>query len=223
MGIGSQHEPNTAERQSKIIQTPAKCASPYSQRPHFFTASKNTPVSYSRRGLQNSALKSKTARRLKAFELEQSKSARNVQIEKEKSLKSLARSLTVWLNFLFKNPGSYSCNVAEFTGEVDGSGGGVGGAKEILVNNRKRDSLPSREVGVDGLWRGPKRQKDSSWRGLGSAERGDAGFSNSIFTGLRASLREICSFEDLKERMRVYLSLGSCKEIFETMTQVAKV
>ncbi|KAL2552473.1 calmodulin binding [Forsythia ovata] len=115
------------------------------------------------------------------------------------------------------------CNVAEFTGEVDKSGGGVGGAKEILVNNGKRDSLPSRGVGVDGPWRGPKRQKDSSWRGVGSAERDDAGFSNSMFTGLRASLREICSFEDLKERMRVYLSLGSCKEIFETMTQVAKV
>ncbi|KAL2515654.1 Hexosyltransferase [Forsythia ovata] len=107
---------------------------------------KNTPVSYSRRGLQNSALKSKTARRLKAFELEQSKSARKVQIEKEKSLKSLVRSLTVWLNFLFENHGSCGCNVAEFTGEVDGSGGDVGGAKEILVNNRKRDSLPSRGV-----------------------------------------------------------------------------
>ncbi|KAL2515502.1 calmodulin binding [Forsythia ovata] len=198
-------------------------ASPYSQQPHFFTASKNTPVSYSRRGLQNSALKSKIARRLKAFEFEQSKSARKVQIEKEKSLKSLARSVTVWLNFLFENPGSCGCNVAEFTGEVDGSGGGVGGAKEILVNNGKRDNLPSRGVGVDGPWRDPKRQKDSSWRGVGSAERGDVVFSNSTFTGLRASLREICSFEDLNERMRVYLSLGSCKEIFETMTQVVKV
>ncbi|KAL2515288.1 calmodulin binding [Forsythia ovata] len=176
---------------------------------------KNTPVSYSRRGLQNSALKSKTARKLKAFELEQSKSARKVQIEKEKYLKSLARSLTVWLNILFENHGSCGCNVTEFTGEVDGFGEGVGGAKEILVNNRKSDNLPSRGVGVDGPWRGPKRQKDLSWRDVGSAEMGDAGFSNSLFTGLRASLREICSFEVLKERMRVYLSLGSCKEIFE--------
>ncbi|KAL2474072.1 calmodulin binding [Forsythia ovata] len=132
------------------MQTLSCQASPYSQQPHFFTASKNTPVSYSRRGLQNSALKSKTAKRLKAFELEQSNSARKVQIEKEKSLKSLARFLTVWLNFLFENPGSCGCNVAKFTEEVDGSGGGVGGAKEILVNNGKRDSLPSRGVGVDG-------------------------------------------------------------------------
>ncbi|KAL2487538.1 abnormal spindle-like microcephaly-associated protein-like protein [Forsythia ovata] len=110
--------------------------------------------------LQNSALKSKTTKILKAFELEQSKSAWKVQIEKEKSLKSLARSLTVWLNFLLENPGSCGCNVTEFTGEVDRSGGGVGGANEILVNNGKRDSLPSRGVGVDGPWRGLKRQKD---------------------------------------------------------------
>ncbi|CAI9756596.1 unnamed protein product [Fraxinus pennsylvanica] len=197
-------------------------SSPYSKQPKFFTASKNTPVSHSRRGLKTSSLKSKTAQRLKAFELEQSKSARKVQIEKEKSLQSLARSLTVWLNFLFENPGSCGCNVSGFTGEVDGSGGGAGDAMEILVNNGKRDIMPVRGVGVDGPWRGPKRQKDSSWRGMGSAEGGDAGFSNSLYSGLRASLRDICSFEDLKERMRVYLSLGSCKEIFETMTQVTK-
>ncbi|CAA2992467.1 abnormal spindle-like microcephaly-associated homolog isoform X2 [Olea europaea subsp. europaea] len=197
-------------------------SSPYTQQPKFFTASKNTPVSHSRRGLKTSALKSKTAQRLKSFELEQSKSARKVQIEKEKSLQSLARSLTVWLNFLFENPGSCGCNVAEFTGEVDGSGGGAGEIKEISVNNGKRDSLLGRGVGVDGPWRGPKRQKDSSWRGMGSADGVGAGVSNSMYSGLRTSLREICSFEDLKERMRVYLSLGSCKEIFETMTQVTK-
>ncbi|KAI3456438.1 hypothetical protein Pfo_013101 [Paulownia fortunei] len=43
-----------------------------------------------------------------------------------------------------------------------------------------------------------------------------------MFSGLRTSLQEICSFEDLKERMRMYLSLGSCKDIFEAMTQVTK-
>ncbi|CAI9772837.1 unnamed protein product [Fraxinus pennsylvanica] len=51
-------------------------SSPYSQQPKFFTASKNTPVSHSRRGLKTSSLKSKMAQRLKAFELEQYKSAR---------------------------------------------------------------------------------------------------------------------------------------------------
>ncbi|KAL0305917.1 UNVERIFIED_CONTAM: Abnormal spindle-like microcephaly-associated protein [Sesamum radiatum] len=147
--------------------------------PQFFTASKNTPLSSSRRAFKSSALKSKAARKLKAFELEQSKSARKAQHEKEKSVKSLARSLTVWLNFLFENPSSCGCDPARFIGESDGSDLSLGGeAREVLLSNGKRESGPGR--------------------------------------------REICSFEDLKERMRMYLSLGSCKEIFEALTQVTK-
>lgn len=169
-------------------------------------------------------MKSKAARRLKAFELEQSKSARNAQSEKEKSLRSLAKSLTVWLNFLFENPSSCGCDPALFNGDVNSSDASLGGErKEALVNNGKRESWPSRKVGVDGPWRGPKRQRDSLWKGEGNAELAKNGFPNSMFSGLRASLHEICSFEDLKERMRMYLSLDSCKDIFETMTQVTKV
>ncbi|KAL1537350.1 abnormal spindle-like microcephaly-associated protein isoform X1 [Salvia divinorum] len=185
--------------------------------PHFFSALKNTPSSSLRRGPKTSALKSKAARRLKAFESEQSKSARHAQSEKEKSLRSLARSLTVWLNFLFENPSSCGCDPSLFTGELNG-----GEEKEAIVNNGKRESLHSRAVGVDGPWRGPKRQRDLLWRGEGNGESAKNGFSNSMFSGLRSSLQEICSFDDLKERMRMYLSLGSCKEIFEAMTQVTK-
>ncbi|KAK9267758.1 hypothetical protein L1049_010192 [Liquidambar formosana] len=43
-----------------------------------------------------------------------------------------------------------------------------------------------------------------------------------MFSALRCSLQEVCSFDDLKQRMRVYLSLASCKEIFNVMTQVTK-
>ncbi|XP_057811262.1 uncharacterized protein LOC131025484 [Salvia miltiorrhiza] len=191
--------------------------------PQFFTALKNTPSSSFRRGPKTSALKSKAARRLKAFELEQSKSARNAQTEKEKSLRSLARSLTVWLNFLFENPSSCGCDPALFTGELNGSDSSVGGEKkEAIVNNGKRENWPSRKVGVDGPWRGPKRQRDLLWRGEGNDMLAKDGFPNSMFSGLRVSLQEICSFDDLKERMRMYLSLGSCKDIFEAMTQVTK-
>ncbi|XP_011096088.1 abnormal spindle-like microcephaly-associated protein homolog isoform X1 [Sesamum indicum] len=191
--------------------------------PQFFTASKNTPLSSSRRAFKSSALKSKAARRLKAFELEQSKSARKAQHEKEKSLKSLARSLTVWLNFLFENPSSCGCDPAKFIGESDGSDLSLGGgAREVLLSNGKRESGPGGGVGFDGLWRCPKRQRDLSWRGEGSDEVGQDGFSGSTFSGLKTSLQEICSFEDLKERMRMYLSLGSCKEIFEALAQVTK-
>ncbi|XP_042029606.1 abnormal spindle-like microcephaly-associated protein homolog [Salvia splendens] len=188
-----------------------------SKRPNFpasphFSALKNTPSSSIRRAPKTSALKSKAARRLKTFESEQSKSARIAQSEKEKSLRSLARSLTVWLNFLFENPSSCGCDPSLLGGEE----------KEAIVNNGKRESLQGRAVGVDGPWRGPKRQRDSLWRGEGNGESAKNGFPNSMFSGLRASLQEICSFDDLKERMRMYLSLGGCKEVFEAMTQVTK-
>ncbi|KAK6149768.1 hypothetical protein DH2020_017293 [Rehmannia glutinosa] len=200
------------------IRTPG-----FKDSPQFFTASKNTPLSSLRRGFKTSALKSKTARRLKAFELEQSKSARKAQNEKEKSLKSLARSLTVWLNFLFENPNSCGCDPANFTGETDGSDSSLGGGtREVLANNGKRESGPGHRVGVDGPWRVPKRQRDLLWRGEGNDEVGKDVFPDSMFSGLRTSLQEICSFEDLKERMRMYLSLASCNDIFKTMTQVTK-
>ncbi|KAL6573863.1 hypothetical protein OROHE_001405 [Orobanche hederae] len=188
--------------------------------PQFFTALKSTPLSSVRRGYRTSALKSKAARKLKVFEIQQSKSARKAQSEKEQSLKSLARSLNVWLNFLFENPSSCGCDPASFTGEIDGSGLSLGG--EVLVSNGKRESGPSPRVGTDGPWRGPKRQRDLLWREEGNDEVGKNVFSNSMFSGLRTSLQEICSFEDLKERMRMYLSLASCKDIFKTMTQVTK-
>ncbi|KAG8385724.1 hypothetical protein BUALT_Bualt03G0075000 [Buddleja alternifolia] len=206
----------------KTPKQPSRTPS-FQSSPQFFTASKNTPISSSCRGYKTLALKSKAARRLKAFELEQSKSARKAQSEKEKSLKSLARSLTVWLNFLFENPSSCGCDPANFTGETDGSDLSLGTeVNDVLVNNGKRESVPGRGVGVDGPWRGPKRQRGLLWRTEGSDDQGKNVLSDSTFSGLRTSLQEICSFEDLQERMRMYLSFGGCKDIFETMTQVTK-
>lgn len=202
------------------LKTPSKTPS-FQASPQFFTALKNTPSSSLRRGPKTSALKSKAVRRLKAFELEQSKSARKAQNEKDRALKSLARSLTVWLNFLFENPTSCGCDPASFSGEFSGSGS-VGLTEEIVVNG-KRESGPSHRVGVDGPWRCPKRQRGLLWRGEDNDELGKNGFSNSMFPRLRTSLQDICSFEDLKERMRMYLSLDGCKEIFEAMAQVTKV
>ncbi|KAL3627521.1 hypothetical protein CASFOL_028884 [Castilleja foliolosa] len=202
----------------KTIRTPG-----FKDSPQFFTAVKNTPFSSVRRGYKTSASKSKAARRLKAFEIEQSKSARKAQDEKKQSLKTLERSITVWLNFLFENPSSCGCDPASFTGEIEGSDSSLGGGvTEVLVNNGKRESGPGQKVGIDGPWRGPKRQRDLMWRGEGNDELGKSVFSDSMFSGLRSSLQEICSFEDLKERMRMYLSLASCNDIFKTMTQVTK-
>lgn len=194
---------------------------PNSPHSKFFTAQRATPFSASSRlRISGASARSKTARRLKAFEHEQSKSARRNQVTKEKSLKSLAKSLSVWLNFLFENPKSCGCDVSRFDGEFDHvDGGSVAAERECSAKKGKRESGPGRgvKVGVDGPWRGPKRQRDLKWKGGGS-EDGDF-----MHLRLQASLREICSFDDLKERMRAYLSLESCKEIFDTMTQVTKV
>ncbi|KAL3820693.1 hypothetical protein ACJIZ3_006598 [Penstemon smallii] len=198
----------------KTPKHPSKTPINFHCSPQFFTASKNSPISSSRR----TVVKSKAARKLKAFELEQVKSARKAQNEKEKSLKSLSRSLTVWLNFLFESPSSCGCDPANFTGEIDGFDFSLVG-KEVLVNNGKRESGSGRGVGVDGPWRGPKRQRDLLWSDDGGKSNR---FLDSKFSKLRASLQDICSFEDLKERMRMYLSLGDSADIFEAMAQVTK-
>ncbi|XP_037496535.1 abnormal spindle-like microcephaly-associated protein homolog isoform X2 [Jatropha curcas] len=197
-------------------------SSPY---PQFFTASKQTPrqspSSSFRRYHHRPSLsgrpkhKTATARRLKAFELEQSKSSRKVQIKKEQSLQSLAKSLTTWLNFLFQNPRSCGCELT-INGDQDmGPAGKLG----------KRDSGPRvGVVGVDAAWRSPKRQRDLKWRGGDHLElKGDESLSSFKYYGsLRNSLKDICSFDDLKQRMGAYLSLASCKEIFDVMTHVVK-
>ncbi|KAB2601009.1 abnormal spindle-like microcephaly-associated protein-like protein [Pyrus ussuriensis x Pyrus communis] len=179
--------------------------------PKFFTASKQTPgtsSSFRRRpslAPSNSGRIKAASRKLKAFELEQSQSSRKAQIQKEQSLKSLAKSLSVWLNFLFQNPTSCGCNLS-----VDGDRTGT-------LPKGKRDSDPGSAVGVDSAWRDPKRQRDSSWRAVSAVA-----FSSSKYLNLRSSLEHVCSVDDLTQRMRLYLSMGSCKEVFDAMTHVAK-
>ena len=53
---------------------------------------------------RNKARYSLAAQKLKAVELELKKSSRKCQSDKGKALKSLTKSLTVWLNFLLENP-----------------------------------------------------------------------------------------------------------------------
>ncbi|KAB2600965.1 abnormal spindle-like microcephaly-associated protein-like protein [Pyrus ussuriensis x Pyrus communis] len=179
--------------------------------PKFFTASKQTPStssSFRRRpslAPSNSGRIKAASRKLKAFELEQSQSSRKAQIQKEQSLKSLAKSLSIWLNFLFQNPTSCGCNLS-----VDGDRTGT-------LPKGKRDSDPGSAVGVDSAWRDPKRQRDSSWRAVSAVA-----FSSSKYLNLRSSLEHVCSVDDLTQRMRLYLSMGSCKEVFDAMTHVAK-
>lgn len=109
--------------------------------------------------------------------------------------------------------------MSRFTGEFDRIGGEDVDELQSSLKKKKRETGPGRgvKVGVEGPWRVPKRPKDLTW-GVGS-ENGETMFG---YCGLKASLMEVCSFEDLKERMRTYLSLSSSKEIFDTMTQVTR-
>lgn len=188
----------------------------------FRTAKHNlTPGSASasilrRRSVIPSAAKSTVARRLKEIELEQSQLSRKAQVYKERSLKSLSKSLTAWLNFLFENPRGCGCERLD--------GGGVDVRNDLVNGNRKRDSMEghgSCGFGVDDEWRNPKRFRDYEWSSV-NADGGEM-LNAKMFSALRGSLKEVCSFDDLLLRMRAYLSLDSCKEIFSVMTKVTKV
>ncbi|MQM17742.1 hypothetical protein Taro_050718 [Colocasia esculenta] len=194
---------------------------PPSPCPLFFTASKKTPSSarpspaasaFRRRSSLAPPSHSKAARRLRALELEQSRSARRAHVRREKALRSFSRSLSAWLNFLFRDPGSCGCNVdAPLWNRAAGGGSGCG----------KRSSLEGGgNLGVEGAWRWPKRQRG------GSCQNAEAmvapSTSTSSFSSLQVSLKDICSIEDLKERMSAHLSERSCQEVLSIMSQVTK-
>ncbi|CAH2078334.1 unnamed protein product [Thlaspi arvense] len=211
----------------KTPRRPSVVKSNFSNSPHpqFFTASKQTPKSSSSNFRRPSIVPSHTSRskvaassrRLRAFELQQSQSSRKAELRKEKSLRSLAKSLTVWLNFLFENPENCGCDPAE----NDSGVGSVG----HLGRPAKRDSCDalrnSKSVGVDTMRRSPKRSRNLNWSGEKRSEIGSC-LTGSKYSTLRESLRDVCSLDDLKQRMQFHLSLGSCKEIFDVMTRVTK-
>ncbi|KAL9236623.1 hypothetical protein vseg_011267 [Gypsophila vaccaria] len=180
--------------------------------PQLFTASKNTPSnhSFSTATANRRQSKSKsTARRLKAFELEQSKSCRKEEIKKERSMRSLAKSMTVWLNFLFENPTSCGCDQ-----QGDGRGGGDGLEAKAVKGKGKRESV------CGGGGRLPKRMREVEEVVV---VVNDVDFSRSKkFVCLRNSLKEVCSLDDLVLRMRGYLSLDCCVEVFNVMIHVVK-
>ncbi|CAK7351147.1 unnamed protein product [Dovyalis caffra] len=185
--------------------------------PQFFSASKRTPMSSSSSFRPSLSGRSRpkpatttARRRLKAFEIEQSQSSRKAEIKKEQSLKSLSKSLTTWLNFLFQNPSACGCS-CNFNPVVGSS---------VVVGLGKRDGGVA---GVGDTWRSPKRSRDVTWQGGGGGGDDDGDVLNLKRYGkLKEGLKEVCSVEDLMERMRVYLSLGCCKEVFDAMVLVVK-
>nr|GEX39888.1 abnormal spindle-like microcephaly-associated protein homolog [Tanacetum cinerariifolium] len=109
-----------------------------------------------------------------------------------------------------------SCGVeiSRFTGEDSPDG-----SSKVFLGG-KRDSTGHGGVEVDREWRGPKRRKDELWVHKGEVENK---FSSTMYSRLKVSLGDICSLDDMKERMATYLSLTTCKEILDVMTHVTKV
>ncbi|XP_020095466.1 abnormal spindle-like microcephaly-associated protein homolog isoform X2 [Ananas comosus] len=187
-----------------------KTHNPASPLPIFFTASKNTltPAASSASAFRRrpSAAAAVAARRLRALELDQSKSSRKVQIRREKALKSFSTSLSSWLNLLFRNPSSCGCDIAS--------------RRQTSGLIGKRQSLDAeREMGVGGHWRSPKRRRDRLWKCGGEEKKG---FSFGMVASLKVSLQDVCSFDDLKERMEGYISREGCDEVLLMMYQVCK-
>lgn len=73
-------------------------------------------------------------------------------------------------------------------------------------------------MGIDG-GRGWKRQR--------SCEEGKeekvVGLSGEKFLRLKESLKDVCSLEDLKERMEGHLSRRGCEEVLLIMSRLCKV
>jgi abnormal spindle-like microcephaly-associated protein len=89
----------------------------------------------------------------------------------------------------------------------------------VVVGLGKREGGAA---GVGDTWRSPKRSRDVTWQGGGGGGDGDV-LNFKRYGKLKEGLKEVCSVEDLMERMRVYLSLGCCKEVFDAMVLVVKV
>ncbi|XP_009407068.2 uncharacterized protein LOC103989847 [Musa acuminata AAA Group] len=190
---------------------------PSSPLPIFFTASKRTPSSSayacSRRrcasGAAPASLSEAARRRLKVLELEQSRSSRKNQERREKSLKSFAGSISAWLNFLLKDPDSCGCHIPPWFGD----------RQDGVASNGKRKSLDE-GAGLGGRWWSPKRRRDYPLRGTSDDDAWRR--ESAIFSVLKVSLKDVCSLEDMMERMEHFMSKKSCREVLFMMSQVCK-
>nr|GEY65613.1 abnormal spindle-like microcephaly-associated protein homolog [Tanacetum cinerariifolium] len=92
------------------------------------------------------------------------------------------------------------------------------GSSKVFLGE-KRDGTGHGGVELDREWRGPKRRKDELWIHKNELENK---FSSTMYSRLKVSLGNICSLDDMKERMATYLGLTTCKVILDLMTHVTK-
>ncbi|RCV13266.1 hypothetical protein SETIT_2G333000v2 [Setaria italica] len=179
--------------------------------PHFFTATKtplqaSTPTPLRRRRPGNGTpAPTRFGRHLRALEVDQSRSARRAEFGRERALRAFADSASSWLSLLLRDPAACGCSPA--------ATGSTAAARPCAVG--KRDALDG-ERGRGG--RSPKRRRG------GGDRRGERRkeMTPTMVAALRDSLREVCSLEDVTERMEKYMSKDACEEVLVMMFQICK-
>jgi abnormal spindle-like microcephaly-associated protein len=194
------------------LRTPRPNPNDVPPSPQFFTASKTplhapTPTPRGRRRPGNGApTLTPLGRRLRAFEVDQSRSARRAESGRERALRAFAASASSWLSLLLRDPSACGCSPA-VTGSAAAAQPCAAGKRGALDGERPRGG------------RSPKRHRGAGDR---CGERRKE-MTPAMVAALREYLREACSLEDVTERMENYMSKGACEEVLFMMFQICKV
>ncbi|CAM0906071.1 unnamed protein product [Alopecurus aequalis] len=179
---------------------PAPTPTPLARRRPLAGAATPTPLSR-RKPLAGAATPTPLGRRLRALELDQSLSARRAESGRERALRAFAASASSWLSLLLRDPSACGCSPAASATAAHAS---AAGKRDTLDGERARGSSPKRHRGRD---RCRERRK---------------AMTPAMVAVLRESLREVCSLEDVKERMGKYMSTEACEEVLVMMCQICK-
>ncbi|KAM0874126.1 hypothetical protein ACQ4PT_037613 [Festuca glaucescens] len=179
---------------------PAPIPTPVGRRRPLVGAATPTPLGR-RKTLAGAATPTPLGRRLRALELDQSRSARRAESGRERALRAFAASASSWLSLLLRDPSACGCSPAASATATHAS---VAGKRNALDGERVRGSSPKRRRGKD---RCVERRK---------------AMTPAMVAVLRESLREVCSLEDVKERMGRFMSTEACQEVLVMMCQICK-
>ncbi|OEL16057.1 hypothetical protein BAE44_0022926 [Dichanthelium oligosanthes] len=204
----SRREPAASPfRDVSNLRTPRPNPKPVPASPRFFTASKAplqapTPTPLRRRRPGDGApTPTPLGRRLRALEVDQSRSARRAESGRESALRTFAASASSWLSLLLRDPSACGCSPAATASAA---------ACALPCAAGKRDTL-------DGEWELGGRRGGGDRGGERRKEMTPA-----MVAALRDSLREVCSLEDVTERMGKHMSKGACEEVLVMMFQICK-
>ena len=127
-------------------------------------------------------------------------------IHKASSISSFAASASSWLSLLLRDPAACGCSPAA-TGTAAAAQPCAAGERDALGGDRAR--------GV----RSPKRRRGGGDRGGEKRKE----MTPAMIAALRDSLREVCSLDDVTERMGRYMSKSACEEVLVMIFHICKV